>query len=115
MPSLIKYDGVYWHSNGELCRNSNVLNTELPCNIDRVTNMTFCKSKNDSQEHVKYPISVKYYGDAVKSNLRYYEKYVSWPIRDYDFVIFSGYIYFYEKTIRIFKSIWDVNSCIIII
>jgi len=55
---FIKYDGVYWHSNGELCRNSNVLNTELPCNIDRVTNMTFCKSKNDSQEHVKYPISV---------------------------------------------------------
>lgn len=81
-PALINSNSVVWYNNGKICRMSYCLNTELPCIIFKSGDMIFCKNKHDSNEHVKYPFSKKYYGHAIKAGLRYYEKYVEWSIRE---------------------------------
>ena len=82
-PAQITAGGIYWYRNGILCRRSyNSLSDELPCVIDKLGNMAFCKNKDDSTESIKYPFSTKYYGQASKLGLNQYEMYVEWPIRE---------------------------------
>ena len=80
MPAKITQSSVGWYWNGENCRIPYNFQ-ELPCLINKLGHMTFKKHKNDSPESVNYPLSKKYYGNAVMSNLFRYEKYVKWPIR----------------------------------
>ena len=82
MPALISPNGIIWYNKGNPCRKTYCLNTELPCAISKNLEMTFCKNKDDSPEHIKYPFSKKNYAHAILPGLRFYEKYVNWPIRE---------------------------------
>jgi hypothetical protein len=55
---------------------------DLPCFIDKFGNMCFKKHKDDVEDSVRYPLSAKHYGETAREDLRNYEKYVQWPIRD---------------------------------
>jgi hypothetical protein len=82
-PALISIFSVRWYRNNLECRRYfNNLSEQLPCAILKGGDMTFLKNKDDTPEHVKYPFSTKYYGEAAKIGLNQYEKYVQWPIRE---------------------------------
>ena len=81
MPAIINEKGVHWYWNGKNSRNYHYT-YELPCNIDEFGNVTFQKNNEHFSQSVKFPISRIHYSDSVLLNLRNYEKYVKWPIRD---------------------------------
>ncbi len=82
-PALISDTGICWYRNGVRCRRCFNNSTEqLPCVILKNGYMEFLKDKDDTHEYVKYPLSVKYYGEALKLGVSQYEKYVQWSIRD---------------------------------
>lgn len=80
-PAVISENQVSWYWNGKRCRNSYGVH-ELPSSISQFGHLTFQRINEDSPETVQYPLSKKYYKDSVISDLRGYEKYVQWPIRE---------------------------------
>ena len=81
MPAHIDDIGVYWYYKGVMMRFYSLTIGELPCHISNAGEMTFLRRKNDIAESVKFPFSTKHYGEVAKIGLKYYEKYVDWPIR----------------------------------
>lgn len=81
MPASIGNNSIIWCWNGENQRKQQGFE-DLPCSIDALGNMTFKKNKDDVPEIVRFPMSSKHYGKTIIKDLRNYEKYVQWPIRD---------------------------------
>lgn len=80
MPAVISESSICWYWNGKKCRNASYI-CELPSSINRYGDLTFQTINEDCPQNVKFPLSKKYYSESVLGDLRNYEKYVEWPIR----------------------------------
>lgn len=80
MPAIIDRSLVSWYWNGNCLRKQYTFD-ELPCEITVVGHMKFKTNINDSFTSLNFPLSSKHYGKSELPNLKNYEKYVQWPIR----------------------------------
>lgn len=80
MPAIIDNHLVSWYWNGNCLRKQYTFD-ELPCEITVLGHMKFKTNKDESITSVNFPLSSRYYGKAALANLKNYEKYVKWPIR----------------------------------
>jgi hypothetical protein len=80
MPAIINGSCVEWYWNGKNCRN--YFSNELPSSINQFGHIKFQRNNEDFPESVNFPLSRIHYGAIILKDLRNYEKYVNWPIRD---------------------------------